>query len=268
MLERPIRMVVTDLDDTLLSKDKTVDPAAALLIAQLKKQNIRFTFISGRPPFAIARFARMVETSAPIVGCNGAVVVDRNGQLLEPGTALSPDLLAPLLAAAVDGNMTVLALAGEVEYALAETPWTRSREAAGRSIPLAGLPQLLQWQNIYKINIMAGEQQASFAALLPDIRALQEAYSIALYGHSGCEIVNRQVGKETGLRKLCQMCQIPIEEVLAIGDNENDIQMLRAAGIGAAVANATDSVKAAADYCCEYGYTEGVMEAIQQFALR
>jgi len=44
--------------------------------------------------------------------------------------------------------------------------------------------------------------------------------------------------------------------------------MLRAAGIGAAVANATDSVKAAADYCCEYGYTEGVMEAIQQFALR
>lgn len=268
MLKRSIKMVVTDLDDTLLSKDKTIASAAVQLIGQLKKQDIRFTFISGRPPFAIVKFARMVETSAPIVGCNGAVVVDQNGVLLEPGTALSTDLLKPLLATAVEFKMTVLALAGDVEYALAETPWTRAREAAGRSIPLAGLAQLLQWQDIYKINIMAGEQQALFAALLPDIQALQETYSITVYGHSGCEIVNRQVSKETGLRKLCRMCQIPVEEVLAIGDNENDIQMLRAAGIGAAVANATDSVKAAADYCCKNGYTEGVMEAIRQFVLR
>lgn len=268
MLERPIKMVVTDLDDTLLSKDKTITPEAVQLIAQLKKQNIRFTFISGRPPFAIAKFARMVETSAPIVGCNGAVVLDRNGVFLEPGTALSPDLLEPLLTTAVNHKMTVLALAGDVEYALAETPWTRAREAAGRNIPLTGLAQLLQWQDIYKINIIAGEQQAPFAALLPDIQALRATYSIAVYGHSGCEIVNRQVGKETGLMKLCRMCQISMAEVLAIGDNENDIQMLRAAGIGAAVANATDSVKAAADYCCKNGYTEGVMEAIRQFALR
>lgn len=268
MLERTIKMVVTDLDDTLLARDKTIAAEAVQLIAQLKKQDIRFTVISGRPPYAIAKFARMVEISAPIVGCNGAVVVDRNGVLLEPGTALLPDLLVPLLTTAAEHKLTVLALAGDVEYALAETPWTRAREAAGRSIPLAGLAQLLQRQDIYKVNIMAGEQQALFAALLPDIRALRAAYSVTVYGHSGCEIVNRQVSKETGLMKLCRMCQISMDEVLAIGDNENDIQMLRAAGIGAAVANATDPVRAAADYCCKNGYTEGVMEAIRQFALR
>lgn len=267
-MKRSIKLVVTDLDDTLLAKDKTITPAAAGLIAQLKKQDIRFTFISGRPPFAIVKFARMVETSAPIIGCNGAVVVDPNGALLEPGTALSPGLLEPLLITAAKCKMTVLVLAGEVEYALAKTPWTKVREAAGRSIPLAGPAELLQRKDIYKINIIAGEQQERFAALLPEIRGLQETYSVTIYDRSGCEIVNRQVTKETGLIKICRMCQIPVEEVLAIGDNENDIPMLRAAGIGAAVANATDSVKAAADYCCKCGYTEGVMEAIRQFVLR
>lgn len=55
--------------------------------------------------------------------------------------------------------------------------------------------------------------------------------------------------------------------MLAVGDNENDLQMLKAAGVGAAVANASEKVKETADYVCSNGYTQGVIEAIQKFVM-
>lgn len=55
--------------------------------------------------------------------------------------------------------------------------------------------------------------------------------------------------------------------MLAVGDNENDLEMIRAAGIGAAVANASAAVKRAADYVCDRGYTDGVTEVISKFVM-
>ena len=58
-----------------------------------------------------------------------------------------------------------------------------------------------------------------------------------------------------------------MEDILAIGDNENDIAMLQIAGVGAAVANATDRAKAVADYICHDANTAGVIEVIRLFCL-
>ena len=58
-----------------------------------------------------------------------------------------------------------------------------------------------------------------------------------------------------------------MEHVMAIGDNENDLEMLRLAAVGAAVQNATDAAKEAADYVCRASNTDGVIEAIETFCL-
>lgn len=261
----PIRLVVTDLDDTLLTPDKTISDEAVHTIASLSAHNVRFTFITGRPPAAIERFAQRVPTSAPLVCCNGAMLTENGRTLLKQTFPLT--LVRPIMRQAVSGGLTVLLFDGETEYALSETDWSRTREANGRKIPLLSPAQQEQARDAVKVTIMTGTQTDAFLGLLPQLEAISGQISLSQYGHTGCEIVAKDVSKATGLATLCQTLGISLENVLAIGDNANDIHMLQAAGTSAAVANATDAAKAAADYICAAPYTDGVLEAIRKYIL-
>ena len=269
MEHKRVKMIVTDLDDTLLTPDKEIAPEAVSLIGGLAEQGIRFTFITGRPPYAVARFAKKVKITAPIVSCNGAVLYDHESGRVLKDNSLQTGGLETLLREADRKGLTVFVYAGETEYALSETEWTRIRKAAGREVPVTSLDSIIEGgAPVYKVNIMSGTKTDVFETLTEQILDVAKEYSVALYGNSGCEIVAKDVNKKKGLYDLCEVCGILPEEVLAVGDNANDQEMLQAAGIGAAVANGTEETKQYADYICEASYTAGVMEAIAKFAER
>lgn len=258
MQDKEIRLVVTDLDGTLLNPEREISQAAVDIIAEIRKKGVAFTFITGRPPYAVERFARRTGIAGPIAGCNGAVVFEGESLLVTHSFPVEP-LKKPMEEAAAAG-MTVLLYTGGTEYCLRETAWTRSR-----SMPLWEPGRKIRTAE--KVNILAGKETEAFDRLLPRINALAGRYSIAVYGLTGCEIVAGGVNKATGLAELCRLYGVSREQALAIGDNENDNPMLKAAGIGAAVANAAESTKWAADYVCGAGYTDGVVEAIRRFVL-
>jgi len=73
------------------------------------------------------------------------------------------------------------------------------------------------------------------------------------------------ISKGSALLKLAAEIGIPPREFLAVGDSENDVEMLEAAGVGVAVANARDEVKAAADYIAEKGNGDGFVEGVMRY---
>jgi Cof subfamily protein (haloacid dehalogenase superfamily) len=255
-----IRLVVCDLDGTLLDPERQIPQEAVDAIALLKQRGIGFTFITGRPPYAVKRFVRQAVVEGPLACCNGALIVEGERTLVKHSFPMEP--LRGLMEKAAALGMTVLLYQGGTEYCLTETEWARSRLLPvwqpdwGTGIPAE------------KVNIFSEEKAASFETLLPRIKALAESYSIAVYGSSGCEIVAGAVNKATALAELCGLYGVAKEEVLAIGDNENDNPMLEAAGIGAAVANAAENTRWAAGYICRESYARGVVEAIYRFCLK
>jgi Cof subfamily protein (haloacid dehalogenase superfamily) len=255
-----IRLVVSDLDGTLLDPARQILQEAVDLIAVLKERGIGFTFITGRPPYAVKRFAQRAGIGGPLAGCNGALIFEGERILVKHSFRLDP--LSALMDEAAARGMTVLFYSGGRECCLKETPWSQSR-------------QLPVWRPDWeggtlaeKVNIFSEEKAPAFAALLPEIETLSASYSIAVYGSSGCEIVAGGVNKASALSELCKLYGVLAEETLAVGDNENDNPMLEAAGLGAAVANAAESTKGAADYICRESYARGVVEAIRRFALK
>lgn len=264
MTDKNIRMVVTDLDGTLLAPNRTISDEAVKTLGQLQDRGILFTFITGRPPYAVKQFAQRVGITTPIVCCNGAVIEHNDVVLSKHPFSLIP--LRSLMEDAATKGLTVLLYSDGVEYTLAPTEWTRTRELRGKTFPIWNFADHPN-PAAEKVNIMADGDEAAFAALVPEISSWRTAYSLAIYGTSGCEIVSPEVDKATGLKDLCQLCGVRLEETLAIGDNENDHPMLKVAGIGAAVANATTTTKELADYCCAASYTDGVVEAIRKFVL-
>lgn len=256
---RPIRLVVSDLDGTLLDPDRQISREAVDAIAALKARGIGFSFITGRPPYAVKHFALRAGVDGPLAACNGAFIFE--GEKILSKHSFNLEGVRTLMEEAAARGMTVLFYAGGRECCLEETAWTRRRQLPARR------PDWEQGEPAEKVNILSEEMASSFAELLPHIELLSASYSIAVYGSSGCEIVAGAVNKASALSELCSLYGIPEEETLAIGDNENDTPMLEAAGIGAAVANAVESVKRAADYVCREPYSGGVVEAIRRFAL-
>ena len=82
------------------------------------------------------------------------------------------------------------------------------------------------------------------------------------------EITNRQAHKGAALCWLAQALGVKPDEVMAVGDSQNDLTMLAAAGVGVAVANASLEIQAVADHVVATHYDHGVAQAIHEFALQ
>lgn len=257
----PIRLVLTDLDGTLLDPERHISDEAVETIAELGRRGILFTFITGRPWYAAERFAVRAGVELPIITCNGGAL--HQGAAVLERHSMSIFALRPLFERAAEAGMTLLCSAEGREFGMTDTGWTRQRDYA------VHWPTDREWQELRadKLNIIPGEHNAAFRDLFPVMDALAEQYEIVRYGDTGCEITAKGVHKAAALERYAGRFQIPLEDVLAIGDNENDIQMLQLAGTGAAVANATPAAKAAADYICTRNNTGGVVEAVRRFCL-
>lgn len=83
----------------------------------------------------------------------------------------------------------------------------------------------------------------------------------------GADVVERSSSKAAGLRRLCQYYRIPIEDTIAFGDSMNDCEILREAGIGVAMGNATPELKEAADYITDDIDKDGIWKACKHFEL-
>lgn len=103
--------------------------------------------------------------------------------------------------------------------------------------------------------------QEQIVAFLP--KELSVVQTAAFY----LEVIPSQINKGQGIRSICSVLGIGPEQVMAFGDAENDIPMLRVAGIGVAMGNAADAVKAAADYVTRSNNEDGVAAALEAFSV-
>lgn len=253
-----IRLIVTDLDGTLLSEEREISSEAVDTIRKAEELGIGFTFITGRPWYGVRRFVRRAGIQLPTITCNGAVI--NQGERVLWSAPMELGALRELMERAAALGLTVLYAKDGEEAALAATDWTRERDYT------IAAPD---WdvQQADKVNLISGECCAEFQSLIPLMDTLRDRYEIVCYRDAGCEIARKGVNKAEALKRYAALQGISLDEVLAIGDNENDLQMLRLAGVGVAVANATDTAKRAASYVCRNSRTEGVIEAIRTFCL-
>lgn len=256
-----IRLVVTDLDGTLLGPDRSISDRAVETIQKLRDRGVLFTFITGRPWCAAERFAVRTGIDVPVITCNGAVINRGYEMLWRNPMPLEP--LKELLETAVGKGLTVLYSREGTEAAMSETDWVKARDYPVR------FPDDGEWAGLTadKVNLISGERTAEFREISSIFNKLSDRYKFVCYTDTGCEISGRGVNKATALERYAAYQGIDLGKVMAIGDNENDLEMLHLAAIGVAVGNATASAKAAADYVCAACNTDGVVEAIERFCL-
>lgn len=253
-----IRLVVSDMDDTLLDRQGQLPPEAAALVRRLRERGIGFSLISGRPPFNMRPLAGELGLKLPLVCYNGGLIID--GEQILRKHALDFDALLPALEAAVAHGLTTIIGTAEQEYTLGETDWIRSMRPL-RAFPLSS-GEALRDKLVVKAEILDGSYRDRLPLIESELVPVARDFGFTRYADYACEVVAPGVNKASGLDELAAYMGLELSQILAIGDNHNDIEMLGHAGIGMAVANAKPRVLDAADHVLSGARSEGVIEAL------
>lgn len=263
---RAIKLVVSDIDGTLIRRGEPFPQAVKEVVKELKKRGIAFTFASGRLPYMISPFMEEMELDVPVCACNGTLLY-QGSQIIEHHP-VKLALLKDLMEAALSMGMTVLYAIDGIEYCLEENEAVkRKRKERGSYHKIRGISNG-EWESLEvdKVNIL--DENRLTSKLTPWEDPLAGICDITHYGDSGIEIVAAGYGKQYGLSRLAEIMDVSPDQILAIGDNENDNEMIKFAGVGGVVANGIPETKACADIVAEQESGEGVAEIIRRVCLQ
>lgn len=260
-----IKMVISDMDGTLIGRDEILPESVIHMAKKLKKKGILFTLATGRVECMADAYVKKLGIDIPYIACNGVTIVKGKEILQRHKIPLKG--LRPLIHKADSMNMSLVYSIDGVESVYRITPWIVGQQQKFDRYHKEHRFTEEEWETLYidKLMIMDDVRDGSIGIMEDMCRELAEDYGFTRYTNKSVEVVNKQSTKASALRELAKLLKVDMKEVMAIGDHQNDIEMITEAGIGAAVGNATEDLKAAADYVAAGEQEQGVMEAVEKF---
>lgn len=264
------RLVALDLDDTLLGSDLKVEPQTAQVIQQVMDRGIYVTLATGRMFRSSLPYARELRIRGPLITYQGALVKDtETGEVLyhcPVPLELAVDVIRRVREYGYHINLYV----DDCLFVARESAEGK-RYAAYSRVPLQVVGDLdsfllAQRKEPTKVLVVAAEE------LLDELAAaLQPTYGASLHITKSkphfLEFSHPRATKGEALQAVAGRLGVPREEVLAVGDSYNDLEMLAWAGCGVAMGNAREEIKQKADYVTLSNEEGGVRHVLRKFVL-
>lgn len=241
-------LICTDLDGTLLRDDKSISSKTLEAIEYFKSEGGYFTFITGRMPYFVENIYNKVHPNAPFGCVNGGGIFDHSTMKYLWREELSKEAMD--LVRAVDENVDGI---GIQIYTFEKIYFSRENAAMQHFRELTGMPNIVKHYDevtepVGKVVFgdMKEESIQKTKAIL-DNHKKSAKFDYIRSEKTLYEILPKGISKATVLPKLSQILGIDERKIVAVGDYNNDIEMIKRAGVGIAVANATPEAKAVAD---------------------
>jgi len=270
----PIRLVALDIDGTLVGDDLVIGPRTLAAGRAAMDRGVRVALVTGRMTTSALRFARTLGLVEPIVAYQGALI-----RALPPASD-DPRLgriLAhrPLPAAAAREVITWSRSVGlephlnHLERFVIQADDPRAEDYSSfigaRALVVPDLATWIRWP-ISKV-LAVGADTIPEAVMDDARRRFAGRAAVTLSHPRFLEFLAPGVSKALGVRHLARRGRVPLANVLAIGDQFNDLEMLVAVGHGAAMPTAPEPVRAAARYIARPVVEEGVADLIERLVL-
>jgi Cof subfamily protein (haloacid dehalogenase superfamily) len=272
----PVRLLALDIDGTLIGDDLVLPERTIAVVGEAVRRGVFVSIVTGRMTSSAVGFARRLGLTEPIVGYQGAIARDmppegddvRLGRLLrhrplDAGTAEA--ILAWTRSVGLTPHFNHL----EKLILPADDPRADdySRFVGGRLTLVTGLDEWLAGRAWVTKVIAVGHHPAPMEAF----RAARETFAgraeVTISHPNFLEFVAPGVSKGDALAWLARRRGIPLAEVMAIGDQFNDFEMIAMAGHGVAMADAPEEVRAVARHVAPSVREEGAATIIEELVL-
>lgn len=254
-----IKAAFFDVDGTLLShRTKQVPPSARDALQALKEKGIRCIVSTGRMIHEMDRLPMGGVTFDAYITMNGQLTLDENRKELY-GMPLEGEAKAFALKLFEEKKIPVILVEQDRLYVnFVNDRVTAVQTAISSSVPPVGK---YEGADLYQACVYVTEEEEG--VLLP----VRGSCEVTRWHPGGVDLIAKGGGKRTAVAQYLQMYGIHPEEAIAFGDGENDMGMLQLAGIGVALGNAEDQVKAIADYVTDDIDRDGLAKALKHFGL-
>ena len=238
-----IRMIVTDLDGTLLAGKSNLPEKNIAALKRAMASGVKVVIASGRMIEATAPITEKIGVNAPMVLLNGAMVYDLESDRILSGTTIPHRTALKLLTEIEKRGAYVQAFPGRGFYLEKANEWTAyySDKIKVKGTE-TGMP-LSQWlkTDVYKLLCLGTKEETD--ALARELAPLFTDISFVKSGDSHLEIIMKGVDKATGLKAISEITGISGDEMISFGDEENDLPILKYANYGYAMENCAECVR-------------------------
>ena len=266
--QRRIRLLLSDVDGTLVTGDKILTEEAKAACRALRQAGISLAIVSSRPPRGLRMLIEPLGLQEPIAGFNGGVFVN-------------PDL-SVIASHCLDGAtarqaVTIMLAHGLDVWVYTEQEWLVRDRAAPRvareeatlqfdATRVADFPDAVLAQAVKIVGVSDDLDRVAACEAATD-RALGKRASATRSQAYFLDVTHPEANKGAVVVTLSKRLDIPPEEIATIGDMPNDVLMFHKSGVSIAMGNASDAVRAQAGLVTDSNENEGFAKAVRRFVL-
>ena len=261
-----IKLVATDIDGTILGPSGEFTPAVKNCIAKMQKLGIKVVIVTGRMYKGALKIAERLNLTTPIVAYNGGYIKDFDGTVLYE-KYLPEDYTKQIIDWARRNRVHLNLYSQDTLYSEKDDDEIRRYAKYQQlnyivedfsDIPFTKIHKLLaiDYNDADKVTGWVNEMSERF----PDLYIIKSTPYF-------CEFSTPDATKACAVRCLQKHWNLKDNEILTIGDQDNDIELLKAGGISVGMANGTEALKAQADYITDTVQNDGFVCAMEEFVL-
>ncbi|HEX4219463.1 MAG TPA: HAD family hydrolase [Acidimicrobiales bacterium] len=264
---KPIRLVLADVDGTLVTPAKELTDRAIAAVHRLHRAGILFAITSGRPPRGMSMLIEPLDLSTPVAAFNGGLIVNPDLSVIEQ-KEIDSSLVAPLLELLRSFDLDTWIYRGAEWYVLDPNGPHVDRES--KTVRFA--PTVVDsfdglTTDVAKIVGVSDDPDAVTGGQAAARAKFGNRVSAASSQPYYLDVTHPEANKGYVVKFLSHRFDVPTDQIATIGDMPNDMLMFADSGLSIAMGNASSEVQAAADRVTTSNEDEGFANAVDRFIL-
>ncbi|MGN0026230.1 MAG: Cof-type HAD-IIB family hydrolase [Clostridium sp.] len=271
------KMVCIDMDGTLLGKRKKISKESKEVIKKVYEKGVEIVVTTGRIYNNAAYYSHLLGVKSPVIAANGAIVREKNNNEIIYENIIETDVCIRLIEVLYKMGfffhfytLDSIYCSNKITKIGTELYMTKQVGFENLKIKYHIIRNLEEWKAFFKRTngqitkcIAFSTKPSKIINLKKELNKMKDVVYFGS-GSRSVEINNRGVSKGRAVKALADYYGFKREEIVCIGDNENDISMIEYAGLGVAMGNAIDEVKNLADYITDTNKEDGVAKALKK----
>ncbi|MGL5821338.1 MAG: Cof-type HAD-IIB family hydrolase [Sarcina sp.] len=273
------KLICIDMDGTLLNSKHEVPEFNREMIKKATEKGVKIAITTGRLFASARKYSDIIGVEAPIIASNGAYIREKNSDDVIYESNFSKEQFDKVLKVIRKYDFTVYMNTSNTVISESIVPDTHAYKVVNDELEEAWKIKFVEghnFENVYKkyhgdilktIFIDEKNNKEELVKAKAELAKFEDLEVVSSW-ENNFEVMPAGTSKGSAVEKLAETLGIKREEVICIGDSENDLSMIKYAGLGVAMGNAIDVIKENADYVTDTNENAGVGKMIEKFILK